>query len=97
MYILYAFQFKFLHLTISFKVVAGPNKIMNMNNFKFCFYFCLQYALFLTILLYVFDLSFLKIILEVLLMGFYRAKYTCYFFKLNCYNLKTKWLPILYS
>ena len=41
-------------------VVLGSNKIMNMKNVQFCFYFCLQYALCHTIPLYVFDLSFLK-------------------------------------
>ena len=47
--------------------------------------------------LYVFDFSFVKRILEVLLMGFYSAKYTCYFFKVTWYNFKTEWLPIPYS
>ena len=60
----------------SLKVALDPNKIMNMSNFKFCFDFRLKYALSLTIPLYVFDLSFLKIILEVLFMAFYSAKYT---------------------
>ena len=58
-------------------MVLGPNKIMNMKNFKFCFYFYLQYSLSHTIPLHVFDLSFLKTIPEVLLMGFYSVKYTC--------------------
>ena len=48
MCMLYAFKYKILHETISLKVVLGPNKIMNMKNFKFCFYFCLQYVLSLT-------------------------------------------------
>ena len=61
------------------KVVLGPNKIMNTKNFKFCFYFCLQYVLSLTIPLHVFDLSFLKIILQAPFMSFYSAKYACYF------------------
>ena len=97
MYILYAFQCETLHYTISVKVVLGPNKIMNVKNLKFCFYFCLQYALSHTIPLDVFDFSFLKIILELLSMGFCSAKCNFYFFKLTCYNFKTKWLPIPYS
>ena len=74
MCILYAFQCQILHLTISLKVFLVANKIMSMKNFKFCFYFCLKYALFFTISLYLFNLSFLKIILEVLFMGFYTGK-----------------------
>ena len=61
------------------KVAVGPNKIMNMKNFKFCFYFCLQYALSLTVPFYVFELSLLKMIPEVLFMGFYSAKHNCFF------------------
>ena len=79
MYILYTFKCEILHYTISLKVILGPSRIMNMNNFKFCFHFCLLYALSHTNILYVFDLSFLKIILEVLFMGSYSAKYLCYF------------------
>ena len=78
LYLLNAFQCEILHYTISIEVVLGSNKIMNIKNFKFCFHFCLQHALSFTNPLYVFDLSFLKIILEVLSMGFYNAKYTCY-------------------
>ena len=44
MYILYAFQYEILHYSIGLKEELGPNKIMNMKNFKFCFYFSLQYA-----------------------------------------------------
>ena len=55
-------------------VVLGSNKIMNMKNVQFCFYFCLQYALCHTIPLYVFDLSFLKLLLEVLFYGFLQRK-----------------------
>ena len=90
---MYTLRFK----AISLKVVLSPNKIMNMKNLKFCFYFCSQYALSHTIPLYVFDFSFLKIILQVVLMRFYSAKHTCNFFELTCYNFKTKWLPIPYS
>ena len=79
MYMLYAFKCGILHYTVSLNVVLGANRIMNMNNFKSCFHFCLLYALSLTNPLYVFDLNFLKIILEVLFMGFFSAKYTCYF------------------
>ena len=74
MCILYAFECEILHLTVSIKVFLVANKIMNMKNFKFCFYFCLKYALFFTISLYLFNLSFLKIILEGLFMGFYSGK-----------------------
>ena len=79
MCMLYAFQYKILHETISLKVVLGPNKIMNMKNFKSCFYFCLQFALSHRISHYVFDLSFLKIILKVFFMSFCSAKCACYF------------------
>ena len=77
-YILYVFQREILHLTISLKVALGPNKIINIKNSKFCLYFCLQYVLSFTIPLYIFDHCFVKIILEVLFMGFYSAKYTCF-------------------
>ena len=66
MYILYAFQVQHE------KVALDPNKIMNIENFKFCFYFCLQYVLSRTI-------SLQKIIPKMLFMGFYCKKYTCYF------------------
>ena len=74
------FNVKF-YIRLCLKVVLGPNKIMNMKNFKFCFYFCLLCALSLshTSPLYVFDISFLKMILERLFMGFSSANYTCYF------------------
>ena len=55
MYIFYAFQCEILHKTTSLKVVLGPNKVRNIKNFNFCFYFCLKY-----VSLHVFDLSFLK-------------------------------------
>ena len=74
MCISYAFECEILHSTVSVKVFLVANKIMNMKNFKFCFYFCLKYPLFFTISLYLFNLSFLKIILEGLFMGFYRGK-----------------------
>ena len=48
MYILYASPCEILHKTISLEVFPVPNKIMIMKNFKFC-YFCLKYALSLTI------------------------------------------------
>ena len=67
-------------LYASLKVVLGPNKIMNIKNFKFFIYFCLQYGLshaqFVSMF---FDLSFLKIIPKMLFMGFHSAKYSCYF------------------
>ena len=53
------------------KVALDPNKIMNIKNFKFCFYFCLQYVLSHTI-------PFQKIIPKMLFMGFYCKKCTCY-------------------
>ena len=55
--------------TLSLKVVLCPNKYMNI--------IFAYNMLSLTIHLYIFDLSFLKIILEGLCMGFYSAKYTC--------------------
>ena len=61
-HVLYAFQLKTLHRTISYKAVLGT---YNMPS--------------LTTHLYVFDLSFLKITLEILFTGFYTAKDTCYF------------------
>ena len=79
------FQCKTLDYTISLKAVLGPNKIMNMKNVKFCFYFCLQYALSLTIPLYIFEFSFLKMILEVPLWAFTVKKIPVIF-----YNFKTK-------
>ena len=71
------FNVKFYIRLSSFRVVIGPNKIVNMKNFFF-FIFA-YYMLSHTDHLYVFDFSFLNIILEVLFMGLYRAKYTCYF------------------
>ena len=53
------------------KVALDPNKIMNIKNFTFFFYFCLQYVLSHTI-------SFQKIIPKMLFMGFYFKKCTCY-------------------
>ena len=92
MYILYAFQCEILHQTISFNLVLGKNNITNMKHFKFCFYFCFQYVLSLTIPLYIFDLGFLKIILEVFLWAF-----TVQSIPVTFHNFKTNWLPILYS
>ena len=52
MYILHAFHCKILHLTISRKVLLGPNKIIHMKNFSnFVFIFaynmpCLSQTLF---------------------------------------------------
>ena len=85
MYILYAFQCEILHKAISLKVVRGPNKTMKMKNFKFCFYFYFQYAFSATIPLYVFELSFPKIILEVLFMGFHSGS-----IPVVSYNFKIK-------
>ena len=76
---------------IGLKVALGPNKIMNIKNFKFCSYFCLLYALSLTNPFYVFDLSFLKMILGVLFMDFLVQIIPATF-----YNFKTKMLPIPY-
>ena len=56
-----------------------------MKNFKLCFYFCLQYAFFITIPFYVFDLSFLKIILEVF-SGLLQCKVYLLFFIISKQN-----------
>ena len=48
-------------------VSLGPYEMMKLTIFKFCFYFCLQYALAST--LYDFDLSFLRIILKSTFYG----------------------------
>ena len=48
------FNMKFFYIRLSFL-----RWFQAMKNFKFCFYFCLQYALSHTIPLYVFGLSFL--------------------------------------
>ena len=63
-----------------------------MKNLKFCFYFCLQYTISHTILFYVFGLSFLKIILEMLFIAFTVQSIPVIF-----YDFKSKWLPIPYS
>ena len=39
-----------MHFNVNFavdnlKLVLGPNKIIKMKIFKFCFYFCIQYVL----------------------------------------------------
>ena len=62
---------------------------MRMNILKFCFYFCLQYAL--TITFYDFDLNFLKTVLKSALHGLLQA------IGIIFYNLKRKWLPIPHS
>ena len=64
---------------------------MNMNNFKFCFYFFLQYALSHNPSL-CFWRYFPKDNTRTALMGFYSATYTCYFL-----FFKTNWLAIPYS
>ena len=55
-----------IHFNLKFynelSVSLRPYEMMKMIIFKFCFYFCLQYALAIT--LYDFDLSFLRIILK---------------------------------
>ena len=51
--------------------------MMKIIVLKFCFYFCVQYAL--TIPFYDFELSFLKLILKRTLYGFYMERYTYHF------------------
>ena len=74
--------------------VLCPNKII-MTNFKFWFYFCLQYVLSHTISFYVFDLIFLKIIPKLLLWAFIVQSISVVFH--NFKKKKKKWLPIAYS
>ena len=56
-------EFEFIYFNIKFKLnyhsFPGPNKMMKIKIFEFCFLFCSRFAL--TIPLYDFDLSFLKI------------------------------------
>ena len=57
--------------------------IWKISSFVFIFAYSITSH---AISLYVCDLSFLKIILEIILMGFYNAKYTCYFFIISKQN-----------
>ena len=56
-------EFEFIYFNIKFKLnyhsCPGPNKMMKIKIFEFCFLFCSRFAL--TIPLYYFDLSFHKI------------------------------------
>ena len=70
-------------------MVLGLNKVMNLNNLKFHFCFCLQYVL--SHNPSVFDLSFLKLIRKCFLWAF-----TVQIIPVIFYNFKTKWLPFHY-
>ena len=71
------FNVKF-YKTISLNVALGPNEIINVKIPILLLFLLIICAPSRNSSLF-FDLSFLKIILEVLFIAFYSAKYTCYF------------------
>ena len=94
MYILHDFQCKILHQNTSLKVELGPNKIINMKNFKFSFYFCLQYVLSLAIPLNIFGLSFLKNNTKNAFYGLLQCKVYLIFFTRSKQNIPYPLFPI---
>ena len=79
--ILYSFKYDVLHETFSLKVILGPKKKKQHEFEKFQILFISDYSIpsLSQLLFYVFDFSFLKIILRCLFMSFYMERYNCYF------------------
>ena len=94
LYVQLLLQCKNLQQTLCLKNPLGP-KQMKINILKFCFHFCLQYAL--IIAFYDFNLSFLKIMLKSTLNGLLQDKVYLTFSTIleqNDYPLPIQAIPV---